>query len=63
LNNLDQTTQHNAAMAEETTAATQSLLLEAQKLTDATGHFTIEEGSAKSPVRSSTNPVRAAAAG
>lgn len=41
LNNLDQTTQHNAAMAEETTAATQSLLLEAQKLTETAGYFTI----------------------
>jgi methyl-accepting chemotaxis protein len=49
LNNLDQTTQHNAAMAEETTAATQSLLLEAQKLTETAGYFTIDEaGTTKS---------------
>ena len=63
LNNLDQTTQHNAAMAEETTAATQSLLLEAQKLTEAAGHFTIEEGSKTSPVNSPAIPAPAAAMG
>jgi methyl-accepting chemotaxis protein len=38
---MDQTTQQNAAMFEETTAATQSLALEAQKLSDAIAAFTI----------------------
>ena len=43
LNNLDQTTQHNAAMAEETTAATQALLSEAQTLSEAAGRFSLSE--------------------
>ncbi|WP_413718821.1 methyl-accepting chemotaxis protein [Silicimonas sp. MF1-12-2] len=41
LNNLDQTTQHNAAMAEETTAATQALLLESERLTETAGKFIV----------------------
>lgn len=39
--NLDQMTQHNAAMAEETTAATQALLNEADALTATTRKFTV----------------------
>ncbi len=40
--NLDQMTQHNAAMAEETTAATQTLLNEADALTAATRAFVVK---------------------
>lgn len=39
--NLDQMTQHNAAMAEETTAATQALLNEADALNATTSKFSV----------------------
>jgi methyl-accepting chemotaxis protein len=54
---MDQTTQQNAAMFEETTAATQSLALEARKLSQAISIFTImneEEPSEHMPQASLT---------
>ncbi|NML95880.1 methyl-accepting chemotaxis protein [Novosphingobium olei] len=39
---MDKLTQHNAAMAEQTNAAAQSLAEEAQELTTLTGRFNIE---------------------
>lgn len=42
LNNLDQTTPHNATMAEKTTAATPALLLESERLTETAGKFIIQ---------------------
>ena len=45
LRNLEQTTQHNVAMVEETTAATQSLLTEAETLTRTAARFRIRAGS------------------
>ncbi|SFR10612.1 methyl-accepting chemotaxis protein [Poseidonocella sedimentorum] len=41
VNQLDQATQHNAAMAEETTAASQLLAQEATRLTDTTKQFKV----------------------
>ncbi|MEO0989570.1 MAG: methyl-accepting chemotaxis protein, partial [Pseudomonadota bacterium] len=46
MNQLDQTTQQNAAMAEETTAASHVLNTEAKALTEATRRFDIGSGSA-----------------
>ena len=43
INQMDQATQQNAAMVEQTTAATQSLFREAEDLAELTGHFQVGE--------------------
>jgi methyl-accepting chemotaxis protein len=47
MNQLDQVTQRNAAMVEETTAATHRLSAEAQALADLITHFKVETGGAR----------------
>jgi methyl-accepting chemotaxis protein len=42
VNSMDQTTQQNAAMVEQSTAASSSLAMEAQKLRDLVGRFRLE---------------------
>ena len=48
--NLDQMTQHNAAMAEETTAATQTLLTESDGLITTTRTFTVAKAAERDAV-------------
>jgi len=65
VNQLDQTTQQNAAMFEETTAASQSLQKEAQALSGTVDHFELGQGrrgGAAVPDRpaSSDKPVKSA---
>ena len=61
INQMDQVTQQNAAMVEETTAASHSLAGEAGALAELTGQFQVGEGFAP-PVRQAAAavPVRAA---
>jgi methyl-accepting chemotaxis protein len=53
---MDQDTQKNAAMVEETTAATHSLKREADDLSESIGHFSLTAATAK--VRSPAQPYR-----
>ena len=53
---MDQDTQKNAAMVEETTAATHSLKREADDLSESIGHFALTAATAK--VRSPAQPYR-----
>ena len=48
VNHMDQTTQQNAAMVEETTAANQSLSEEAERLADLVARFRIDTGYSRS---------------
>jgi len=47
VNQMDQVTQQNAAMVEESTAASRSLADEAHELTRRVGHFTIDADAAR----------------
>ena len=49
VNSMDQTTQQNAAMVEQSTAASASLAMEAEKLRDLVGQFTLEGRSSGQP--------------
>ncbi|MCV6597009.1 MAG: PAS domain-containing methyl-accepting chemotaxis protein [Mangrovicoccus sp.] len=51
INQLDQLTQQNAAMFEESTAATQMLVTQANALADESSAFKVEAGSASEPAR------------
>ena len=69
INRMDQTTQQNAAMVEETTAASHTLAQEAAQLGELIGQFRISAGAspaaaavAASPSQRSRAPVRVAAA-
>jgi len=59
VNQMDQVTQQNAAMVEESTAASHSLSREADNLTQLMGQFSVGEAAAP-PRRSGENPVHAA---
>ena len=64
VNQLDQVTQQNAAMFEETTAASHSLTREAQSLSETMGHFTLANGASSgavhAPAASSFKTTRSA---
>lgn len=51
VNTMDQGTQQNAAMVEESTAASHGLATEAASLTALLGHFNVGSGGAAAPVR------------
>ncbi|WP_421736793.1 methyl-accepting chemotaxis protein [Caulobacter sp.] len=51
VNHMDQVTQQNAAMVEQTTAATHSLLTEARDLTRRVGEFSIDTAARQAPAR------------
>ncbi len=51
VNHMDQVTQQNAAMVEEATAATHSLLTEARDLTRRVGEFSIDTAARQAPAR------------
>ena len=51
VNQMDQTTQQNAAMVEETTSATSALASESEKLRELLGHFQLGENSGYTPMR------------
>jgi methyl-accepting chemotaxis protein len=51
INQIDQTTQHNAAMVEETTAATSTLASEAQQLAALVGQFKVSNASSQRATR------------
>ena len=51
VNQMDQTTQQNAAMVEETTSATSALASESEKLRELLGHFQLGESSGYTPMR------------
>ncbi len=59
INQMDHVTQQNAAMVEQTTAATRSLFREAEKLAELTGHFQVGEVTTR-PARQPTGvaPLR-----
>lgn len=61
INQLDQMTQQNAAMVEQTTAASQNLATEADTLAALVAKFTLEEGGARRPQpQHRTAPITAA---
>jgi methyl-accepting chemotaxis protein len=63
VNQMDQVTQQNAAMVEQTTAASHSLAQEAEKLTSLVGQFrTGQERASSAPSRRSPAPVKPRAA-
>ncbi|MBB5575525.1 methyl-accepting chemotaxis protein [Rhizobium paranaense] len=57
VNQMDQVTQQNAAMVEESTAATNSLADEAVKLRDLIARFKLEAGTAPRAAGETANPV------
>ncbi|WFU12207.1 methyl-accepting chemotaxis protein (plasmid) [Rhizobium sp. CB3090] len=57
VNQMDQVTQQNAAMVEESTAATNSLADEAVKLRDLVARFKLEAGMAPRAIAETTKPV------
>jgi methyl-accepting chemotaxis protein len=61
INQMDQVTQQNAAMVEESTAASHSLLHEANELADLLGRFELTQVS-KAPTRRASAPAPAPAA-
>jgi methyl-accepting chemotaxis protein len=65
VNTMDQGTQQNAAMVEESTAASHGLATEAASLTALLGHFNVGSGATAAPMRSAaptaSAPVRRAA--
>ena len=62
VNQMDQVTQQNAAMVEETTAASHSLSREASVLSDLMGRFRLANAGRPAPQARSRNPVHAAQA-
>ncbi len=64
INQMDQTTQQNATMVEESTAAAAALSQEASKLRDLVAQFTLEQGTVQSQVlrRTATAMARPALA-
>ncbi|MGV3549093.1 methyl-accepting chemotaxis protein [Rhizobium sp.] len=59
---MDKATQQNAAMVEETTAATQSLSRETETLADMVARFRIRGGSQSAVIRTQASALRATAA-
>ncbi|WFU06655.1 methyl-accepting chemotaxis protein (plasmid) [Rhizobium sp. CB3171] len=57
INSMDQTTQQNAAMVEQSTAAASNLTQEAAKLRDLIGNFRLEDAVGPRAVRETTKPV------
>ena len=55
---MDQSTQQNAAMVEETSAAARNLNTEVESLADKAGHFHLENRAAKRPARIVEQPAK-----
>ncbi|WP_233998157.1 methyl-accepting chemotaxis protein [Erythrobacter sp. QSSC1-22B] len=58
IGSMDQATQQNAAMVEETSAAARNLNTEVESLAEKAGHFQLENGAAKRPARIAEQPVK-----
>jgi methyl-accepting chemotaxis protein len=59
VNQMDQVTQQNAAMVEQSTAASHSLAQETRQLTELIGRFKVEGLAAKAPPARLSEPARA----
>ena len=62
VNQMDQVTQQNAAMVEETTAASQSLAKDAAELSDLVGRFRLADAGGVAEARATSSRLRAPAA-
>ncbi len=61
INQMDQSTQQNAAMVEETSAAARNLNTEVESLADKAGHFQLDNGLAKRPAKIVEMPAKRSA--